>query len=838
MLRHSLLVLFLWILCPGNNRAEEQAQRTCEISQSNNPHYVVAYIRDYRPGRGCYSNSSSRSHQHVHVISLKLRDHGSGKSRRNVVLKIEPKNFQDLQDSISSTKDIKDLQLHERQVAFILNSQHPVNWQIETSMKFQPHTRQHFFIPRHSTVRFKKRRTRVLMRKRHKAMPSPSDEHNFLKWVRTHFGAVTSYSEVDGDRLLFFVGQEGTSSECLLNAMMPSPFAFIADMERQKNVKGCVPSGMHSVLERPVYIIELEDIPQNVVMSPDRQVELDIMPADGKKVEHDFYLVLRSPHNVKWILRSHRVQGWIDVVTDADVDLRGIRMHTVALRREEMVASGVDLIRWVDYYIAYVQAYTLVSSANVVHLLLPSDSSKTNTNHLQSGQNHGGLPTKEGNSPNRHSTDMREELKNIIKTRCDNNVMEVTLPTLLTQARELDLSVEQLSLLDGSCRATKNRTDVILRTDLDKCRTSKITVDDIDVYSNAIVIHASGVVGALLEEELGSGYFDLQATSGSGWSDANGEGSVTTYIDDEDFTAHKVEIDVQCRVPRASVTAGAEEQSTRSSGQTSGCGISVYTDPFLVQKVSSFPLTVSSFKGVYIISSAPADWQLHVLLDSCWVSRWSNPFRSDPDQIDLVHNGCLRSPNLDWFKPDKYFKQVQYSPSGLVINRILSHGSYLHCQLSTCHEETGSAEQKCPPEPADRCNSGVLPNVFPRLDTKTCGVYTVGPLEITASDIQLMPDSDQTSKPFSITSSRSSTAGRGPEGQGQSSHQSQQSVVIEGLDSGTVVGIAFAAFAIGILLTGALWFIHTHTSPTKRGMSSMGAVSGDVTPNSSSPISA
>lgn len=73
-----------------------------------------------------------------------------------------------------------------------------------------------------------------------------------------------------------------------------------------------------------------------------------------------------------------------------------------------------------------------------------------------------------------------------------------------------------------------------------------------------IVIHASGVVGALLEEELGSGYFDLQATSGSGWSDANGEGSVTTYIDDEDFTAHKVEIDVQCRVPRASVTAGAE----------------------------------------------------------------------------------------------------------------------------------------------------------------------------------------------------------------------------------------------------------------------------------------
>ncbi|XP_015226577.1 PREDICTED: transforming growth factor beta receptor type 3-like [Cyprinodon variegatus] len=31
------------------------------------------------------------------------------------------------------------------------------------------------------------------------------------------------------------------------------------------------------------------------------------------------------------------------------------------------------------------------------------------------------------------------------------------------------------------------------------------------------------------------------------------------------------------------------------------------------------------------------------------------------------------------------------------------------------------------------------------------------------------------------------------------------------LDTTTVVGIAFAAFLIGALLTGALWFIYTHT---------------------------
>ena len=38
-----------------------------------------------------------------------------------------------------------------------------------------------------------------------------------------------------------------------------------------------------------------------------------------------------------------------------------------------------------------------------------------------------------------------------------------------------------------------------------------------------------------------------------------------------------------------------------------------------------------------------------------------------------------------------------------------------------------------------------------------------------------------------------------------------QVMKVEGLDSGTVVGIAFAAFIIGVLLTAALWYIHTHT---------------------------
>lgn len=52
--------------------------------------------------------------------------------------------------------------------------------------------------------------------------------------------------------------------------------------------------------------------------------------------------------------------------------------------------------------------------------------------------------------------------------------------------QEMGLPVEHLSLLDGSCRATKNKTHVILRTALDKCQTRQMIVDNNYVYCNAV----------------------------------------------------------------------------------------------------------------------------------------------------------------------------------------------------------------------------------------------------------------------------------------------------------------------------------------------------------------
>jgi transforming growth factor beta receptor III len=71
--------------------------------------------------------------------------------------------------------------------------------------------------------------------------------------------------------------------------------------------------------------------------------------------------------------------------------------------------------------------------------------------------------------------------------------------------------------------------------------------------------------------------------------------------------------------------------------------------------------------------------------------------------------------------------------------------------------------------------------------------------------------------------------------------QKDRPIIVQGLDSGTVIGIAFAAFIIGVLLTASLWYIHTHTGPTSQKnkhkmVRRRGESSGESTPSSSVPM--
>jgi len=69
-----------------------------------------------------------------------------------------------------------------------------------------------------------------------------------------------------------------------------------------------------------------------------------------------------------------------------------------------------------------------------------------------------------------------------------------------------------------------------------------------------------------------------------------------------------------------------------------------------------------------------------------------------------------------------------------------------------------------------------------------------------------------------VTTAGSSNQGRAGGGSSseaapvaEGSTKCEQIIKVEGLNSPTVVGIAFAAFFIGISLTGTIWYIHSCT---------------------------
>ena len=65
------------------------------------------------------------------------------------------------------------------------------------------------------------------------------------------------------------------------------------------------------------------------------------------------------------------------VQTNGNANVKGVGMHTVAMRREKLEEFGLDLVQWTEQYVAPVKVYVSISSANTIQLLLPGPSKIT-----------------------------------------------------------------------------------------------------------------------------------------------------------------------------------------------------------------------------------------------------------------------------------------------------------------------------------------------------------------------------------------------------------------------------------------------------------------------------
>ncbi|KAE8610638.1 hypothetical protein XENTR_v10012191 [Xenopus tropicalis] len=212
------------------------------------------------------------------------------------------------------------------------------------------------------------------------------------------------------------------------------------------------------------------------------------------------------------------------------------------------------------------------------------------------------------------------------------------------------------------------------------------------------------------------------------------------------------------------------------------------TDLFLTPSQKLF--SVAENGQVYVeVSVTKAEKDLGFAIQTCFISPHSNP--DIMSEYTIIENICPKDESVKFYnvkrmnfpvlaeQMDK--KRFSFMFKSLFNNSLL----FLHCELTLCTTNGKEMEglPKCIP-PDEACTSLNVEMI-----------------------VAMMQNKKTFTKPLAVITPAVKTPG--PSLKGPPDHQ-----VFYGLDTPTVVGIAFAAFIIGALLTGALWFIYSHTGET------------------------
>lgn len=218
------------------------------------------------------------------------------------------------------------------------------------------------------------------------------------------------------------------------------------------------------------------------------------------------------------------------------------------------------------------------------------------------------------------------------------------------------------------------------------------------------------------------------------------------------------------------------------------------TDLFLVPSPGVF--SVAENEHVYVeVSVTKADQDLGFAIQTCFISPYSNPDRMS--DYTIIENICPKDDSVKFYSSKRVHfpiphAEVDKKRFSFVFKSVFNTSLlFLHCELTLCSRKKGS--QKLPKcvTPDDACTSLDATMIWTMMQNKK--TFTK-PLAVVLQvdykeNVPNMKESSPVPPPPQI---------------------------FHGLDTLTVMGIAFAAFVIGALLTGALWYIYSHTGETAR----------------------
>ncbi|XP_045403500.1 transforming growth factor beta receptor type 3 isoform X2 [Lemur catta] len=785
----------------------------CELSPVNASHPVQALMESFTVLSGCASRGTTGLPQEVHVLNLRTADQGPGQPHREVTLHLNP---------------ISSVHIHHKPVVFLLNSPQPLVWHLKTE-RLATGVSRLFLVSEGSVVQFSSGNFSLTAETEERNFPH-GNEH-LLNWARKEYGAVTSFTELKIARNIYIkVGEDQVfPPKCNIGKNFLS-LNYLAEYLQPKAAEGCVLSSQPQ--DKEVHIIELITPNSNPYSAFQVDIIIDIRPSrEDPEVVKNLILILKCKKSVNWVIKSFDVKGNLKVIAPNSIGFGKESERSMTMTksiRDDVPSTQGNLMKWaLDNGYSPVTSYTMAPVANRFHLRLENNEEMRDEEvhtippelrilldpgtlpALQNppirggGGRSGGLPFpfpdisrrgwKEGGEDGiprprdpaipsiqlfpgpREPEEVHGSMDVALSVKCDNEKMIVAVEKDSFQAN--GYPGMELTLLDPACKARMNGTHFVLESPLNGCGTRhRRSAPDGVVYYNSIVIQVPSPGDS---SGWPDGYEDLES----------GDNGFPGDIDEGDASLFsRPEIVFNCSLRQVRNPSSFQDQL---HGNIT-FNMELYnTDLFLVPSQGVF--SVAENGQVYVeVSVTKADQELGFAIQTCFISPYSNPDRMS--DYTIIENICPKDESVKFYSPkrvrfpipqaemDKKRFSFVFKP---VFNTSLL---FLQCELTLCTKKEKDPQKlpKCVP-PDEACTS------------------------LDASMIWAMMQNKKTfTKPLAVIHHEGELKEKGP------SIKEPNPIpppIFHGLDTLTVMGIAFAAFVIGALLTGALWYIYSHTDP-------------------------
>uniref|UniRef100_A0A672RYC4 Transforming growth factor beta receptor type 3-like n=1 Tax=Sinocyclocheilus grahami TaxID=75366 RepID=A0A672RYC4_SINGR len=797
---HPSAILFLTLSSLAS--AGPLSRSPCELLPVGVGHPVQAMLKSFTALSGCASRGTTSLPQEVHIINLRRGNaQGDREKPAEVALHLRP---------------IQSLHVHQKPLVFVLNSPQPVLWKLRTE-KLASGVKRIFHVAEGSEVHFEARNFSESCEVKVENLPH-GNEH-LLTWARQRYHAVTSFSELKMAHDVYIkVGEDPVFSEtCKIDNKFLS-LNYLASYIQPQPSTGCVLSGPDH--DQEVHIIELQAPNSSSAFQVD--VIVDLRPLDGGALLHrDVVLLLKCEKSVNWVIKSHSVIGKLDIVTSDTVSLsEGTErlMQVSKTVKQKLPAGSQALIQWAEENgFKPVTSYTNTPVANHFKLRLreqdlrimdegmfpPELSILRNTNPLpkpstrdsparnrfpfpflpsaEQGQSFPPLPPSlEERVYQAGGPEEQQGALNVgFSVQCEKNKMVVSIDKETLQAN--GFGKPNITLQDSQCKATSNTTHYILETPLSDCQTSKIPS-----HPSPVVLYINSIVISQSEQKDGSGwpfeYKDLK----SGDVVIPGDPDVTEKFLPE--SRHRATILFNCTYRKNQDTQvdsdNGSDDFVVDSLDNATFNMELYNNPFHNPSTQSF-LTIAENRPIYVeISARKADPNLGFMIQTCFISPDSSPFM--PSDYVVIENICPKDDSVLYYPQRDDFPHAQMDKKRFSFtyrSKFDVSLLFLHCEMSLCSIRN-EMEMNLPEcmLPDEACTSLSVDNI-----------------------LLMMRNTKTITKPMVVISDNTPVTVNVPV---------EPPSIIYFLDTPIVVGIAFAAFVIGALLTGALWFIYSHTGGT------------------------